>query len=526
MKRITKKWVFSVAGFLLLTSPAYGFSMEEAMTNSEGQVLSQLTTFVGDRTYDDAELETQLESASFRSPLSILSMPDGTYLVSDSQNHVIRHIVGDKINIFAGYPWLNKNTSGMPQGALLDGDQGEAVFQQPAGLAMDAAGNVYVADAGNHAIRKINREGQVTTIAGNGVAGFRDGKGSEARFHTPMGVVATADGTLYVADTGNHVIRVIDRDGKVSTLNARSERMVELVPGIVEQAGDYQDGDLSEAMFNEPYALALDKMGNLYVSDAGNQLIRYIDLQAGSVNTVAGMIRTPFYEQDALYAAGGYSDGSALEAAFNSPKGLALNEDGSLIIADSMNHSIRMLRDGQVFTLAGSNAAYHGSDDGINGESTLHNPTDITVTAGGFLIADTNNQTIRQFELLTLPEEAIANERVDVLLSGQLLNLEHEAIIREGRTFLAINELAEVLQLEYHTTNGVTNIILENGKEYAFRDGEKTIDFISEGWTSQIEMDVAPFIEKDTMYIPLRFLAEALGLHVDWHASSKSVILR
>lgn len=122
----------------------------------------------------------------------------------------------------------------------------EAVFQSPQALAWGPNGELYVADTGNHSIRKITADG-VTTIAGDGIIGSSDGVGSSARFYAPSGLVVDPTGTIYVADTLNHVIRRITPDGMVTTLSAASDRLVELHPGYVERAGDYQDGKLSEA---------------------------------------------------------------------------------------------------------------------------------------------------------------------------------------------------------------------------------------------------------------------------------------
>lgn len=158
---------------------------------------------------------------------------------------------------------------------------------------------MYVADSANNAVRKVDTNGQVTTLGGNGVPGKKDGKGADASFNHPSDVAVTADGIVYVADSLNHVIRKIATDGTVSTLNAASTRTILIRPGEASFAGEYQDGSLSEAKFNEPAGLTLDSKGNLYVSDTGNQRVRYIDLQAGTVKTVAGS--TPLLSNNTIY---------------------------------------------------------------------------------------------------------------------------------------------------------------------------------------------------------------------------------
>src|SRR5690606_874054 len=113
---------------------------------------------------------------------------------------------------------LARDAKGLPAGALVDGARDASAYHSPAGLDQDTQGNIYVADAGNHAIRKIDANGSVTTIAGDGVIGLVDGTAEQARFYHPSDVAVAEDGTIYVADTLNHVIRKIDTDGRVTTL--------------------------------------------------------------------------------------------------------------------------------------------------------------------------------------------------------------------------------------------------------------------------------------------------------------------
>src|SRR5690606_5011899 len=134
------------------------------------------------------------------------------------------------------------------------------------------------------------------------------------------------------------------------------------------------------ALFNEPSGLVLDAQGNLYVSDSGNQAIRYINLALGTVSTVAGGTFSA-YEDQALYRAGDYVDGAAASARFDAPKGLALTADGGLLIADSSNHAIRLLQSGIVSTVAGSANAIPGNVDGTETSGRLMFPTDVAVTA-------------------------------------------------------------------------------------------------------------------------------------------------
>jgi len=323
------------------------------------------------------ELNGPASSASFRQPAGLAILADGSVLVADSGNHLIRKISTGTVSTYAGFT-VYRDAKGFPAGLLLDGPLNQSMFHQPQGLAVDQNGALYVADAANHAIRKITPQG-VVTIAGDGVQGDRNGTGKEARFHSPSDVAVAEDGTLYVADTLNHAIRKVAPDGSVTTLNSLSERTVELASGYLESAGDFRDGKLSEAKFNEPSGIVLDAKGNLYVSDTGNQRIRYLDLENETVTTVAGGGEA--YAKDALYTEGSYADGEAAAAKFQFPKGLAVTADGGLLIADSMNHAIRYLHQGKVTTLG----------------SSFSMPVAVKVDAlGKIWVADASAQTIQQ----------------------------------------------------------------------------------------------------------------------------------
>ncbi len=193
-------------------------------------------------------------SAQFSSPSGLIIDPRGNVFVSDSENNCIRRIAVDgSVTTVAGT--LNPG--------FMDGYGTTARFNSPAGLALDAAGNLYIADMGNHAIRKLTPQGLVVTVAGNGSYGYFDGNGREARFNTPLDVEVGPDGQIYVADFQNHRIRMIGPSGAVSTLAGRG------VKGS-------KNGEASLAQFYFPGAIALAPDGVLYVSDNGNHLIRKI----------------------------------------------------------------------------------------------------------------------------------------------------------------------------------------------------------------------------------------------------------
>jgi DNA-binding beta-propeller fold protein YncE len=243
-------------------------------------------------------------------------------------------------------------------------------------VAVDGSGNVYVADTGNHIIRIVSSAGFVSTFAGwPGIAGASDGLGSAARFNNPNGVAVDASGNVYVADTANHTIRRVSSAGFVSTFAGS--------PGIAGAS----DGVGPAARFNNPKALAVDASGNVYVADTFNHTIRRVS-STGAVNTLAGVA-----------GAVGSADGTGSAAHFNLPGGIAVDGAGNLFVADAGNHTIRRVSSaGVVSTLSGL-AGTAGSTDGSAGQLILSvgtvaagtNPFSVTVDPTGKFAYVVNN---------------------------------------------------------------------------------------------------------------------------------------
>jgi len=207
-----------------------------------------------------------------------------------------------------------------------DGDSSVARFHEPTGIVLDETGNLYVTDTGNHRIRKVTREGEVSTLAG-GERGYADGLGSAARFDLPTGITMDAEGNLYVADTFNHRIRKITPRGEVSTLAGGG------LSGY--EKGSFADGEGQNARFNEPHGIAIDAMGNLYVTDSWNHRIRKVTPR-GKVSTLAGSGATGPYTR-------GFADGEGQNAQFTYPTGIAIDAAGNLYVADTWNSLIRKI---------------------------------------------------------------------------------------------------------------------------------------------------------------------------------------
>lgn len=256
---------------------------------------------------------------------------------------------------------------------LVNGTGTNARFNTAIGIAVDAAGSAYIADDNNHVIRKVTAAGAVTTFAGiAGGGGSNDGT-TTARFLYPKAVAADADGNVYVADTLNHTIRKITPAGLVSTLAGS--------PGSTGST----NGTGSAARFNMPQGIAVDKSGNIYVTERVNHTIRKIT-PAGVVTTLAGTAGVV-----------GTADGTGTAARFNAPTGIGVDTLGNVYVADTYNYTLRKITpSGVVSTLVGV-AGTAGSSDGAGQSARLRNPNGVAVDlAGNIYIADGIDATIRK----------------------------------------------------------------------------------------------------------------------------------
>lgn len=306
-----------------------------------------------------------LASATFFHPTGVVVDPLGTMFIADSGNHVIRVITADgEVRTLAGQP-------GAPGAA--DGVADTASFRNPSGVAIDIGGRLLVADTGNCTIRRIDAGGFVTTIAGlAGECGFNDGTASAARFAQPSGIVADTNGDLYVADRANHVIRRI-RDGFVTTH-----------VGTPLEVGS-ADGRGLDAQFSQPFSLAIDNAGVLYVADSANHLIRRVTRDR-DVTTICGTVSET----------GGSVDGPCHSAQLRRPSAIAVADDGSLYVADTDNHTIRRITpEGEIETVAGI-AGQRGLIDGSLG-SRLQYPFGMSFAPDrSLVIVETINHAVRR----------------------------------------------------------------------------------------------------------------------------------
>jgi len=294
----------------------------------------------------------------------------GNLYVADLSNHTVRMVTpAGVVTTVAGLAGASGTADGVGSAAR---------FLNPEGVAIDSAGIIYVTDCNNHTIRRCAPPQaevlNVTTLAGlAGQSGSADGTGSAARFNAPTGVAVDSTGNVYVADTNNYTFRKITPGGVVTTL-----------AGTAGSSGS-ADGTGSAARFYYPYGVAVDSASNLYVTDSSNHTIRTITA-AGVVTTLAGTAGSP-----------GSADGTGSAARFNSPIGVAVDSAGNVYAGDYASHTIRKIAAGGVVTTLAGTAGSSGSADGTGSAARFYWPEGVAVdSAANVYVADYANHTIRK----------------------------------------------------------------------------------------------------------------------------------
>ena len=320
--------------------------------------------------------------ARFSKPMGVAVDANGNLYVSDNGNKTVRKVsAAGVVTTFAGSPGN--------QGSL-DGTGSAARFSNPTGTAIDASGNLYVADTLNSTIRKITPAGVVTTLAGlAGTFGSANGTGSAASFNYPAGTAVDASGNTYVADTGNGVIRKVTPAGVVTTVAATS----------------VYNGYSYPFYFNRIVGIAIDASGNIYATDAGGCSIDKIT-PSGAATILAGGTR------------GGSANGTGSAAGFNWPTGIAVDGSGNLYVADSNNATIRKITSAGVVTTLAGVAGNRGNADGTGLAARFSYPTGITLDSSGNLhVIDFGNDAVRTITpagvVTTVPAIAGANISLD-----------------------------------------------------------------------------------------------------------------
>lgn len=433
--------------------------------------------------------------AGFNEPYGLAVDSRGHIYVADSYNNLIRIIANGIVGTVAG-SGNGQDAYGFPRGGYADGAVAKAKFNRPRAVVVAAEDTIYVADTGNHIIRKIYK-GRVTTFAGTGKAGYRNGTALQAQFNAPSGLAVDTKGNLFVADTLNNVIRKITPAGAVSTYAGKSTG----------EAG-FRDGAAANALFNEPVALAMDSKEDLYVADSANQLIRKI--AGGKVETLAGFRGELISGTD--YYQGSYQNGPAQEAAFNFPKGMTVLENGTVIVADTWNYRVRaVLPQGRVITLAGTGKS--GKEEGSIDKAIIGAPVGVVSFQNKLYVADTDNSVIWQINinpdnLQARLEFAEPGQDIQVWVDSKRLELQEETkpYIYKERTMLPLRNIAEELGCKVDWAQDGTITVTRGEVQKIFTAKDQNLQN-NNGHTM----------------VGIRYLAESLGCTVDWVPEYRAV---
>ncbi|MBI3611550.1 MAG: SMP-30/gluconolactonase/LRE family protein [Nitrospirae bacterium] len=340
----------------------------------------KITTIAGNETIDFAGDGGPATKASLAFPAGIAVGSDGTLYFADSGNRVIRKITPTgMISTIAGQ-------AGRTGFSGDGGPAARATLDFPIGVAVDAAGALYLSDSGSQRIRKISPAGIITTVAGNGSCCF-SGEGlvaANADFALPYDITADRSGNLYIADRDSHrVLRVDGKNGMMTTVAGN---------GILGYSGD--DGPALKASLAHPMGVARGQDGSIFIADQGNHRIRKVDVVTGIIRTVAGN------GTQGLTGDGG----PAAEARLNSPTGIAVDAEGNLYVSDTGNQRVRVVDSstGLISAFAGTGISGFSGDGGPATRADLANPTSLAFDSEGDLyIADSDNDRVRKVDKKT-----------------------------------------------------------------------------------------------------------------------------
>jgi sugar lactone lactonase YvrE len=346
----------------------YGNVVKLTTSSNLAAVTSVVTTFAGNGNAGYADGAGP--GALFNSPQGITIDKNNNIYVSDSFNNYVREITP------AG---VSSTIAGNGSLGYIDGNATTAEFYSPHGIVTDGQGNIYVSDFGNNLIRKITPAGVVSTYAGNGTAGYRNGVTTSnyvksttdtvAEFNNPQGLAIDGQGNIYVADRGNNVIRKISTTGRVITIAGT-------------RTAGYVDATGETASFSSPTGVAVDANGNVYVSDQANSAIRKITT-AEVVTTIAG--------------------GTKQASLLNYPSAITIDKQGNLYITDESGRILEYTTSNVLYILAGT-ANVSGFVNGAGTVALFNNPQGIAIDSNGNIyVADKNNNCIRMIAVSLVP---------------------------------------------------------------------------------------------------------------------------
>lgn len=352
---LTASTTYHLRGYCIdnLGKAVYGNTIAFTTPSITAATYADVTTFAG--TGAPGFTDGASNIAQFSNPQAIAADAQGNFYVADSFNNLIRKIATNG---------TVSTIAGSTDPGYVNDVKANARFYSPQGIAVDAQGNVYVSDFGNNAIRKITPDGAVSTLAGGNGPGYADGQGLVAKFHNPSGLAVDAQGNIYVADKGNNIIRKITAAGVTSTIAGNT------VPGYInavgtlaqfnspsgvtlDSKGNIYVADLSNSsirkitsdgtvstlagnpttttdLLNLPQSITVDKNDNLFITDESGRILEIST--ANILYSIAGTVNVA-----------GYTDGSGTDAAFNSPQGITTDAQGNVYVADYNNNVIRKL---------------------------------------------------------------------------------------------------------------------------------------------------------------------------------------
>ena len=331
---------------------------------------------------------------SFNGPAGLAVDAAGNIYVADYGNNLIRKIAATGlVSTIAGNGF---------QGSL-NGTGTASSFNRPTSLVLDASGNLYITDSGNNQIRELSATGMVTTIAGSDSAGYVNAQDTSALFFDPLGITRDEKGNLYVADAGNNVIRLITPSNAVTTFAGATDSLT-------------SNGTPSPSLFNNPTGLTIDASGNLYVANYLNNNLLKVNT-AGVVSKIAGT------------GLQGAANGPDSSATFYLPNSVALDAANNIYVSDEIDNLIRKITpDGMVSTFAGNGKA--GAADSTGSAASFNGPGGLAFDAAGNLyVADTNNNLIRKISPLGAVT-TVAGSGLPGAKNGQITALRRKRALR------------------------------------------------------------------------------------------------
>ena len=406
--------------------------------NTSAQII---TTVAGNGTAGYSGDGGQATAAEINKPYAVTFDAEGNLYIVDNYNNRVR-----KVNTSGIISTIVGNGTA---GYIGDGGQATAAeIKNSAGIALDAAGNVYIADAGNNCIRKVNTAGIISTIAGNGISGFSGdgGQATAAELSLPTAVAIDTHGNFYISDDYNQRIRIVNTAGIINTFAGN---------GTNGFGGDGGQATAAELFY--PIGLTLDAVDNLYIADSQNQRIRKVNT-LGIISTIAGN------------GIQGYSGdgGIATAAELKYPNGVAIDGTGNIYIADDVNNRIRKVNTaGIISTLAGNGTAGFSGDCGNAITAELSDPNIVVVDASGNLyIADYANNRIRMISNTSCVAAGIEqliniNEQVTIYPNPATNSLQVSFYSSHENTELkVVNMLGEVViePVTYHSQNFTVDV--------------------------------------------------------------------